>query len=292
MKEMELSFGLDYRPAVLRIQDFDHIMAEAEAIAHKYKNLVVTDETTAEARASQAELNKYIKEINEARKSRKREYEIPLKAFEDQVKQLTGVLEDAKEPIKEALHNYTVKAQQDRLAAAQADLADVLASRDLTIEDVPMQQGWYDSNATKTKRLREMAAAADLVINTRKARENAKQAVSMFAESKGLDAGGWIAMVDHGVEQSVIMQQISERAEQVAQQAKAKADREAAQAAIAAATQTVVADKVIDTDTGEVIEEQPQTQTFEFGMVGTIEEAQGVVKYMTDHGIDFYSLKK
>lgn len=292
MSETTLITNVNYKPAVLVIEDFDKIAANANAVAQKYKGLVVTEETMAGARASQAELNKAIKQLDTERKARKREYEQPLHEFEDQVKKLTAILEGAKAPIKEALDTYALEAKKKRFADAQSDLTEVLSSRGLASEDIPMQEGWYQSNTTKTKRLREMAAAADLVINTRKARENAKHAVSMFAESKGLDAGGWIAMVDHGVEQSVIMQQISERAEQVAQQAKAKADREAAQAAIAAATQTKVADKVIDTDTGEIVEERPQTKTFEFGMVGTFEEAQGVVKYMTYHGIDFYSLKK
>lgn len=292
MTETSLSTAINYKPAVLTIENFDQLKAEAEAVAKNYEGMVITDDTKDAARASQAELNKLINNLEDERKTRKRIYKQPLDAFEAQVKELTSVLEDAKEPIKEALDNYTAEAKRKRYEAARADLDEILASRDLTAADVPMQDEWFKSNTSKKKRIDEMKHAADLVLADRKRIAEAKQAVSMYAESKGLDAGGWTAMVDHGVEQSVIMQQISERAEQVAQQAKAKADREAAQAAIAAATQTVVADKVIDTDTGEIIEEQPQTQTFEFGMVGTIEEAQGVVKYMTDHGIDFYSLKK
>nr|WP_054717042.1 DUF1351 domain-containing protein [Lacticaseibacillus manihotivorans] len=70
-----------YQPAKLEISNFDDLAKSVTVLADKYKGMVVTDDTTTEARKSQAELNAAIKQIEDFRKAIKKEYNEPYNAF-------------------------------------------------------------------------------------------------------------------------------------------------------------------------------------------------------------------
>ena len=87
--------------------------AAIAAINDRYKGLVVTDK--AEAKRDRAEVNRLLKQIDDARKAVKRQYDAPLKAFEADIKELV-------EPLKASA--AAIDQQQTRADAQVAGRGD------------------------------------------------------------------------------------------------------------------------------------------------------------------------
>lgn len=280
-----------FQPAVLEIQNFDQYKMLAQKVAAQYARMIVTDDTLTAAKQSRKELNAIINSLEQRRKDTKAVYEKPLAAYTAQETELVNILKQAKAPIDSGIQVYTEAARQAREDAARQDLHEVLEGRGLEDGAVPFDPTWANTGS-KTKKLHEMADRADYVKRERERVAGEKLAIKMFAESKNLDAGPWELMVDQDVSQIDIMSKITQHVERLAQQAEEARKRKEAEAAVQAATQTKVADKVIDTETGEIVAQtppEPEKRRYAFEMVGTFEQAQGVADYMRQNAIEFRS---
>ena len=286
-----------YQPAKLEISNFQDLAQSVASLTDKYKGMVVTDDTTKEARQSQAELNAAIKHIEDFRKAIKKEYNQPYNAFKASTDKLKASLEDAKKPIKEALDQYAEKAKQERLLVARTDLTDILKARGLNPDDVEMQDAWFGTQLSKIERLKQMAAAADQVVSDHKRVATEKELVEMYAKVNNIDPSGWLAQVDEGVDLDHIKAGIAKAADDRDRKAEQEQHRKEAEAAIAAMNQQQVGDKVVDAETGEVIPTTPKSAAdevtdYHFGMNGTFAQAQDVANYMKLKGYDFWSENK
>lgn len=283
-----------YQPAKLEISNFQDLAQSVTGLAEKYKGMVVTDDTTTEARKSQAELNAAIKQIEDFRKAIKKEYNEPYNAFKASTDKLKASLEAAKQPIKDALDQYAEEAKRERRVMAKKDLNDILEARDLKPDDVEMQDAWFGTQLSKIERLKQMAAAADGVIAERKRVATERELVGMYAKVNNIDPSGWLVQVDEGVSIDRIKDGIAQAADERDRKAEQEAKRKEAEEAIAKAKQQQVGDKTIDAETGEVVTETPKSADdvvtdYHFGMNGTFAQAQDVANYMRLKGYDFWS---
>lgn len=283
-----------YTPAKLEITNYDFLEQSVSDLVEKYKGMVVTDDTTTEARKSQAELNAAIKQIEDFRKAIKKEYNEPYNAFKASTDKLKASLEAAKQPIKDALDKYAEEAKRERQIMAKKDLNDILEARDLKPDDVEMQDAWFGTQLSKIERLKQMAAAADGVIAERKRIATERELVGMYAKVNNIDPSGWLVQVDEGVSIDRIKDGIAQAADERDRKAEQEAKRKAAEEAIAKAKQQQVGDKTIDAETGEVVTEAPKSAAdevtdYHFGMHGTFKQAQDVADYMRLKGYDFWS---
>ena len=283
-----------YKPAKLEISNFDDLSKSVTMLVEKYKGMVVTDDTTTEARKSQAELNAAIKQIEDFRKAIKKEYNEPYNAFKASTDKLKASLEAAKQPIKDALDQYAEEAKRERLVMAKKDLNDILEARDLKPDDVEMQDAWFGTQLSKIERLKQMAAAADGVISEHKRIATERELVEMYAKVNNIDPSGWLPQVDEGVSIDHIKDGIAKAADERDLKAEQEAKRKEAEEAIAKAKQQQVGNKTIDAETGEVVTEAPKSAAdevtdYHFGMHGTFKQAQDVSNYMRLKGYYFWS---
>lgn len=283
-----------YQPAKLEISNFQDLAQSVAALTDKYKGMVVTDDTTTEARKSQAELNAAIKQIEDFRKAIKKEYNEPYNAFKASTDKLKASLEAAKQPIKDALDKYAEEAKRERQIMAKKDLNDILEARGLKPDDVEMQDAWFGTQLSKIERLKQMAAAADGVIAERKRVATERELVGMYAKVNNIDPSGWLVQVDEGVSIDRIKDGIAQAADERDRKAEQEAKRKEAEEAIAKAKQQQVGDKTIDAETGEVVTEAPKSAAdevtdYHFGMNGTLAQAQDVANYMRLKGYYFWS---
>lgn len=283
-----------YQPAKLEISNFQDLAQSVAALTDKYKGMVVTDDTTTEARKSQAELNAAIKQIEDFRKAIKKEYNEPYNAFKASTDKLKASLESAKQPIKDALDKYAEEAKRERQIMAKKDLNDILEARGLKPDDVEMQDAWFGTQLSKIERLKQMAAAADGVIAERKRVATERELVGMYAKVNNIDPSGWLVQVDEGVSIDRIKDGIAKAADERDLKAEQEAKRKEADAAIAAMKQQQVGDKLVDAETGEVVTEAPKSAAdevtdYHFGMHGTFKQAQDVSDYMRLKGYEYWS---
>lgn len=103
-----------YDPAQVAFNKAD-VMAAVEAYAAQYKGLVVTDK--AQAKRDRAEINKILVQIDDARKTVKKRYEAPLKAFEADVKDVIAPLKEVGAAIDAQIKVIEEQERQDKKTA-------------------------------------------------------------------------------------------------------------------------------------------------------------------------------
>ena len=237
-----------------------------------------------EAKASRSDLRKLSKALNDKRIEIKREYNKPYDAFKSVI---DGMISDIS--AVETAINDGIK-EQERLDAEQRkeqvldDITEIAQSRGIDPKDIEFNDKWLNKSLSKLERTRQIGDAADYIVKQRADLAAAKKAVTKYAEATGLDAGGWVAQIDQGASQLDVMARIDACE---AEQAKQRAE---AQAAIDALHQKKVGDKVVDTNTGEVVK-QPEVKHYGFEVVGTFDEAKSVADFMTKQGIEFITME-
>lgn len=108
---------VDYEPATITA-DFDGMERKLRAMIEPFAG--VTPEQAAqmdvkEAKACRSQLNAWSKELNEARKAVKREYNRPLQAFEARVKELDMLIQEPCAIIGEAITRREAQEAEERV---------------------------------------------------------------------------------------------------------------------------------------------------------------------------------
>lgn len=116
------SLTVAYKPSVIEA-NFDALEAHVRKTVEAYDGAtydLTKKENIADAKHDRSYLNGLKKEIDERRKAVKREYSKPLDAFEKRCKQITAIIDEAADNIKQQLD----QAEEERKARAYAKLQE------------------------------------------------------------------------------------------------------------------------------------------------------------------------
>lgn len=100
--------------------NFEEVKNNLIEAVKKYENLVFTDETMLEAKETRAYLNKAIKMFDDKRKEIKKEYCTPLLDFENKVKELTTIINNANSNIDKQIKTYEEKLKTEKMQEIEA----------------------------------------------------------------------------------------------------------------------------------------------------------------------------
>lgn len=161
-----MSMEMTVSPYSLPVLAFnkDEMAAAIAAINDRYKGLVVTDK--AEAKRDRAEVNRLLGQIDDVRKSIKKQYEAPLKAFEADVKEVLEPLKASRDAIDEQIKRIEEQERNERRKLLEAVYADLTPS-------VPfsrvIDERWYNLSTSEKKAVEGLteaikAAEADLLV--------------------------------------------------------------------------------------------------------------------------------
>lgn len=281
------NFGVEFTPASLAIQNYDAMVEQTKAIAAKYANLMITERTLKAAKQSRADLRKFRTAIEDKRKEVRREYAKPYNDFKDRVDALTGIIDDAIAPIDQGVKELDERKRQERENKVKEEIAEVAKSRGLLPNEIKLNPTWLNKSISGIERTRQIADIADYVKKQKNQRKSDREAVTRYAQALDLDAGGWLGLVDQGVEMTDVMARMDNYAEQQQQEAAAEKQRQEAQAAIDALHQQKVGDQVIDTETGEVVDSAQKKHSYVIEVSATPDEMDALQAYMTANGLSW-----
>lgn len=94
--------------------NFETVEAEIKTAMEDYKNYVVTEDSIKVAKKDLAELRKKKTEIDDARKQVKREWEKPLKEFEERCKKLTALVDEPINLINKQLNLFEEERKAEK----------------------------------------------------------------------------------------------------------------------------------------------------------------------------------
>lgn len=111
--------------------NYEELKAGLSTALAGYKDRVYDESMLAEAKADTANLNKLKKALNDERIFRKKEFEAPFKVFEDQVKELCGMIDEATSGIKAQLDAYEQKRIEEKRETIKSLFNDIASNYDM-----------------------------------------------------------------------------------------------------------------------------------------------------------------
>ena len=102
-------FSVQIKQPVIISGNFEEMQLELQTMMQAYAGLEVTDENLPERKKDIATLRKIKSAIEDKRKSAKKDYEKPFKAFEEECKKLTGIIDKEIDRINADLNTYEQK---------------------------------------------------------------------------------------------------------------------------------------------------------------------------------------
>ncbi len=255
------NYTVHYTKPVIEIDNYDQLKKAVDDYTAKFEGMVVTEETVKAAKDSRATLNALATALNKRRIEINKDYSRPYKDFKAKVDELIAKINTTNEPIDAAVKQLAQEKRDKRSGLLDDLINEMLPKHNLTAEDmdeVPEawlnEDMWTDKNNPRLKLTKAVGEHLD-GINNRKARIAAdRTAAKAYAENNNLEPDSWLALLDEGktfAEVQPLMDNALAKREHDRKQAAA---RKAYDEAIAKMNQEQHGEKMVDKDTGEVID--------------------------------------
>ena len=269
--------------------NYETIKAELENMLAEYTGLIVTEETLAGGKAAQKELASLRVQIDNYRKEKKKEAEQPIKAFEEQCKELIALVEKVEQPIKDGIKVFDDKKREEKRQIALALAAKVAEETGLNEKyaaKLDVLEKYMNLTATakavredletrafalkvEQDREAERLEIIQSVIDSENARIKTKLSIDMFQR-----------LIDADMQTSVIIDEIKRRAATVYEAENKPAEPPTEPQPTE--TQPQAEKPVNETQA------QPEKQdTATLKLVGSITELRSVSAFLKEHGISY-----
>lgn len=288
----ESTFNYDFNPATIEIKDYEGLVERAEMVADHYENLVLKNSTLSEINESHRELNSFIRGLDESRLNVKRQYNEPLKEFENKIKVLTDTLNKPLQDIKDA-RDEILEAQEEARKEALVDyLERTLEDSDIEVDDLEFESSWtnkgnWTDKLSPRKSLKEELEREISILEEEHKRKVAdRKVLESFLNDKGMEHEGWIAQLEYR-ESLEIIQDI-QRAEKKREE-KEQREKDAAQARINQQAKEV--EELMKVPTEDVVDRQfeevkPEVITEQIEVTGTMEQLNKLNQFLVANQIE------
>lgn len=292
------TFKYNFKPAVIDINDYDKLVETAEMVAKHYDSLVLTNADLNEINETHRELNSFIKGLDEDRLKVKREYNKPLKEFEDKIKHVTGLLNKPLQDIKNARDEILIKQEETRREALDDYLERQLKDSKVRIEDIEIPNQWTNKG-NWTEKLNPRKKLTDEIKreierleeeNKRKLAE--RETLETFLDSKDMAHDGWVSQLEYRDALDIIKEiqraeEEKKQREQIEKEHKLQADidNESVNPTAEEAEILNIEDEQVTENINRDFFEVEQTITEKIMVTGTVEQLNKLNKFMVENGI-------
>lgn len=197
------SFNMDFKPAVLEINNYDAMKDLVEDYAFRYQGLVFTKDDKYGATKARSELLALRNAIDDERKNVKRIYNAPFEEFEEKVKALTSMIDDPLEDIRSGLREIDEAERTERQEALNAYLSNKLADEGISIDDLEksgrwLNKGmWTDDLEPRKELVQGVNKAIREAVNEKEHHEMQVKVLTEFCKAQDVDPAGWVSQLEH-----------------------------------------------------------------------------------------------
>lgn len=280
------TFKLDFKPAELKINNYDEMKELVSNYSKKYKNLVFDPEDKKGLTQARQELLALRNALDTERKNVKAVYNEPLNEFEDMIKDLTEMIDEPLETVREGISAIDEAEKEARKEALNDLLERLTKDTSISIDDIEKDDRWLNKGnwtgklEPKGKFEAEIENAVEAAIKEKERHETEKRILKEFCKAQDIDPAGWISQLEHRNAMEVIdlINLEKQRKEKLAadQEAKRKEYEEFQMKQQQAKDE---ADLFID----EIVVEETITNTIQ--VTGTISQLQALNEYLKGSGI-------
>lgn len=298
----ELQVGVSYTPSEIIIENEEKLADSVFKLVTTYGNLIFTDANVPEAKTAKASLNKVRKILEDQRKDVKKKYNEPLKVFEDRIKAYVSQIDQVKNDIDQGIQDFEEREKQTREVILLETINEMLPNYNVTTDELEIDPSWLNkTNYTKkgevnSKTVKTIADKLGFIALEKSRIEGDKKTVQTFAELNGLEPYAWENLIIQGDSVNDVLERMKQAVEQkkrdeVEKERQIAADKEYhdAMEQLEKDRQKAVGEKVIDSDTGEVVNEFVKDKILKFTLEisGTKSKLHELNQYMTEQGIEF-----
>ena len=283
MQEISNNVTVDYQVGKLELKNAELLKDAVKKIADKYKDLIITDDTVKSDKKTKTELNGLLKQLEDKRKEYKKQYQIPLKDFENSIKDVEAPLSDAINNLKLQLNDYDERLAKQKEEQIKSFIEEVCKEHKADAKDIIINPKWLNKSTSK-KTWQDEAIQAIKLQDAEISRFEIDVAnIKAFAKQLDVNPDSYIYQLNMGASSVEVVQRMQQDVErdkkrQEALDAEIKAMKEAKKART-----KVVDDKRIDTETGEV----EKLETYNLVVTGKHEDLIRLAKFMEENDINF-----
>ena len=149
------------------VWNYEELHTALEMTLADYKDRVYDETMITEAKEDTAKLNKLKKALSDERISRKKDFMKPFETFEEQVKELCGMIDEATSGIKAQLDTYEQKRIEEKKIAIRELFSEIAAEYDIdfiTLEKI-YNPKWENKTATDKAIATEIDAVFEKAVN-------------------------------------------------------------------------------------------------------------------------------
>ena len=298
----ELEVGVRYTPSEIIIENEDYLAKSVDNLVSLYSSFVFTDDNIPEAKAAKTSLNKVRKILDDQRKEVKKNYNEPLKSFESSIKSYVEKIDQVKNNIDVGIKDFDERERQKREEVLKATIAGMAPNYEISVEELEVDPSWTNkTNFTKkgevnSKTIKVIADKMGFIALEKRRIEGDKKTVQTFADLNGLEPYAWENLIVQGHSVNDVLERMKQASEQKkrdeeerARQSAAEKEYQEAMAKLEQEQQQTIGEKIIDQETGEVVEEIIEDEILKFTLEisGPKSKLYALNQYMTDQGIEF-----
>lgn len=274
-------FRVRYEPSAIEIENEEQLAEFVAKMVKHYDSLVFTDENINEAKESRKELNRLFGAIDEQRKEVKQGYSAPLNKFETTIKKYSNDVKRISDKIKIQLDEYEDKLRNERKKLIEETIVEVIGVYEIDLKKVEIKANWlnkgaFNSGGTVAKKtIEEIQLAVDVEIKELIRIENDSAIVADLALAFGLEADGWTSFIRDGQTAAELMPRLKQasndkkmRIAEEERKKQARIEYEEAMRQLELEKQKQVADMIVNTETGEIIENSNE----QFAPIGNVSD--------------------
>lgn len=272
-------YSVDYKPSPIVINNISGLQSAIAQYVARYSDLVITEDNVKETKQVRSGLNKLKKALDDRRKEIKREYNQPLRDFENEVTKLKCSIDKVIDPIDTSLGELEVQRRDRKEQHVLALIHEMASNYGVEVAEIELDPHWLNKTSNDKKIISEIASVMKTVKETKDKLATATTMVTKYAQAVNVDPMPWIDQLNQGQDVQYLLTGIDN---QVAQAKQREQQRQLRAEAAAEHQHETSTGKIIDTDTGEVVS---FTKTLK--ITATKDQMWDLANYMKKHGIKF-----
>lgn len=263
-------FSINLTPTKITIKNETEMKQELETIADKYSGLIVTENNLKSVKSTRAKLNALNKGLDDKRKEIKSSYNAPLDEFEDKVKGYQAIINKSLEPISDGIKTLENSQREERKAHVQEVINEMAPEYDIDPTEIEIEKSWTNKTMTDIKLTRILSDGFNALKRKKDLFETNKKLVEEHCKYVGVEPAGWVSQLSDEYNATDVIKAIDQAVEDKKQKELAEQKQIESEKAIQESKQQKIGSSVIDTETGEVIQDDiPSEYAVSIQLIGS-----------------------
>lgn len=277
------------------VTNYEEVSKSLSEWLENYKGLVVTEETLPGCRKALAELSAMRRKIEECRKTKKKELEMPIKGFDKQCKDLASQITEIEKPIKDGIQIHTDKEKEKKRKEAVEIIKKT--AKDFELEGKFKEEltvlDKYTNLSISKKAVREDIETRAFALKVAQDKEkDCLETIKTVLDSENnrltakMEISDFQHLIDSGFSTAIIIDEIKKRADRIYKQENEVKESEIIPTQPDLPVEESKPEPVIETvEEKERLPEQQYSATYK--IIGSVEQLRSVSAFLRERGIAY-----